>query len=413
MLKKKSSFAVVGVFLFILLSCTIHETIAIDIFGNKYVGYIEPYESIYLDFVNFNKEFSLTANTSVNFSIQHFSPILDRQISMIINDSDPIEINISFSIDIGEFLSNIPKDPQIENLTFIPNYYSVLHIVSNNTIDNLSLIFQKSSLLGIDPEKNYSIAYCKSEFSAWQIIPTEDQGNNVTRTIKGEVLGLKANEDYFITIYNVEFQSSPPPGPVSLWVLIVITSVLILIVITISLVISKEEYIRELKNWLLPGLSTQHNLSLEEVLENENRDKIIDLVLNEPGIHFNELLRKTSLSPGNLAWHLDVLESYKIIKKERVAHFLVYFPYYQKNPISNIELKLQKSELTFRILQMINEDPGMWNNKITEKLEVNRKTIAYHIEKLKELDLIEIKKQGRKKKIFPKNLDHDDDIIAN
>lgn len=52
---------------------------------------------------------------------------------------------------------------------------------------------------------------------------------------------------------------------------------------------------------------------------------------------------------------------------------------------------------------MINEDPGMWNSKITEKLEINRKTIAYHIEKLKELNLIEIKRYGRKKKIYPKN----------
>jgi len=45
----------------------------------------------------------------------------------------------------------------------------------------------------------------------------------------------------------------------------------------------------------------------------------------------------------------------------------------------------------------------MWNSKITEKLEINRKTIAYHIEKLKELNLIEIKRYGRKKKIYPKN----------
>jgi predicted transcriptional regulator len=145
---------------------------------------------------------------------------------------------------------------------------------------------------------------------------------------------------------------------------------------------------------------------MEEVLENENRNKIIDIILQEPGIHYNDLLRKTNLAAGNLAWHLDVLETYKVIGKKRVSKYLVYFPYYQKNPLSNLDLKLQKSELTLKVLEMIEEEPGIYNKVITDKLQVDHKTIHYHIKKLINLGLVHTKKSGRKKKLFP-NLEAD------
>ena len=123
--------------------------------------------------------------------------------------------------------------------------------------------------------------------------------------------------------------------------------------------------------------------------------------MKEPGIHFNELLRKTELAAGNLVWHLDILQTYKIIGKKRVGNFIAYFPYYQKNPISNVDLKLQKSKLTLEILELIEKEPGIWNNIITKKFKVDHKTIHYHLNKLYELGLIKQEKEGRKKKIFP------------
>ena len=100
-------------------------------------------------------------------------------------------------------------------------------------------------------------------------------------------------------------------------------------------------------------------------------------------------------------WHLDILETYKVVGKKRIGNFVAYFPYYQKNPLSNIDLKLQKSKLTLEILEMIEREPGIWNNFITKKMKVDHKTIQYHIDKLIELDLINFQKEGRKKKIYP------------
>ena len=178
------------------------------------------------------------------------------------------------------------------------------------------------------------------------------------------------------------------------------------ILLGVVIIISKRDYFHYLKTRTVPIEKGAHRLTIEEVLENENRNKIIDLILKEPGIHFNELLRKTELAPGNLVWHLDILETYKVIGKKRVGNFIVYFLYYQKNPISNIDLKLSKSKLTLDVLETIEREPGIWSNIITKKFEVDHKTIHYHVKKLLELGLITLKKEGRKKMIYP-NLESD------
>jgi predicted transcriptional regulator len=182
------------------------------------------------------------------------------------------------------------------------------------------------------------------------------------------------------------------------------------VILGIILAITKTEYFELIKSRITSIDKKYHRLSMDEVLENENRNKIIDVILENPGIHFNELLRKTNLSPGNLVWHLDILETYKVVTKKRVMNYVSYFPYYQKNPISNLELKLQKSDLTLKILKLVKKNPGTWNSLITEKLKINRKTIAYHLTKLEELDLIKMEKEGRKKKIYP--TEDLDDIIS-
>ena len=147
-----------------------------------------------------------------------------------------------------------------------------------------------------------------------------------------------------------------------------------------------------------------HRLTIEQVLENENRDKIITLILEQPGVHFNEILREIDISAGTLVWHLDILETFKVIQKQRIGQYLVYYPYTVKNPISKLDLKLRKSRTTLEILQLINDNPGMYQNQIAHRMDLNHKTVKYHIDKLIESEFIQTKKKGRKNLFFPKKI---------
>lgn len=189
------------------------------------------------------------------------------------------------------------------------------------------------------------------------------------------------------------------------WFITIIGGIAIIFLIAIILVLSRKAYIKYIKNRSVSINKGAHRLTIEEVLENENRKQIIDSILEDPGIHFNDLLRETDLAPGNLVWHLDILETYKVIKKKRIGNYVAFIPYYSKNPLSNIDLKLQKSELTLKVLKLIKKNPGIWNSKISENLDVHRKTVQYHIDKLLELELVFRKQDGSRKRIFP-NLVH-------
>jgi predicted transcriptional regulator len=171
-----------------------------------------------------------------------------------------------------------------------------------------------------------------------------------------------------------------------------------------GLIMSKQEYRDYLLNRIMILDSNRHRLSMEDVLENEFRNIILNLIIDQPGIHYSELLRLVDTSSSNLAWHLDILENYKIISKKRVGRFLIFYPYLDKNPFAEFDPNLIKSKTTLDIFQIIGDNPGIIQARIAKRMELNRKTISYHLEKLNSAGLINIKKIGRKSQIYPRSL---------
>jgi len=358
---------------------------------------IQPNERVAYQFLN-NISFEISSNTLLDLYIEYENGSANKQTSFLITNENPISLNVTSKSSLKNFgLTKQPQDPKQGKKKIGFQYDLVFNFKSNVTISNLTIQYLKISQYGLDPDVSYSLALFKLDQEAWEIIDTYEKINstNSENYLESSLLNLDANTDYYITLIEFGFVEYDYT-----WLYITIP-VIIVAIVAIVIVISKRDYFRYLKTRTIPIEKGAHRLSLDDVLENENRNRIIDLILNEPGIHFNELLRKTGLAAGNLVWHLDILETYKIIGKKRIGNFIAYFPYYQRNPLSNINLKLQKSKLTLEILEMIENEPGMWNNLITKKFKVDHKTILYHINKLKELNLINVKKEGRKKKFFP------------
>lgn len=187
-------------------------------------------------------------------------------------------------------------------------------------------------------------------------------------------------------------------NPLLLYILITI----IFMIVAFSIVISKKEYREYLLNRVLHIDADPHRLNMEDVLENENRSKIISCILEDPGIHFNELLRRVGISAGTLAWHLDILETYKVIRKIRIGQYLVYFSYLDENPFSKMDPKISKSRTTLEVLQLISDHPGLYQNQIAKRLDLNHKTVKYHLDKLLEVDLIYSERKGRHRGFYPK-----------
>ena len=362
---------------------------------------VYPNESVKYIFSN-NIIFDISTDSFIDLNIQYENNIENRQIYFLINNSNPISLNISSKVSMQNFgMPRTPQGPRKGGSQFQYRYNCILRIQTNATIDYLTITSIKRSLYGLDPNLEYSIALYESSQDSWELIDTIEELNESTSeyTLAGSVSNLQADTEYFVTFFEVSdiFDN---------WVFVIILIVGAIGIASIAILISKKDYFQYLKTRTIPIEKGAHRLSLEDVLENENRNRIIDLILKEPGIHFNELLRKTEIAAGNLVWHLDILETYKVVGKKRIGNFIAYFPYYQKNPISNLDLQLSKSKVTLDILEMIEKEPGLWNSVITKHFKVDHKTIQYHINKLKDLNLILFRSEGRKKKIFP-NLESD------
>ena len=185
------------------------------------------------------------------------------------------------------------------------------------------------------------------------------------------------------------------------WIFITSISILILGLISAFLSLTVKEYKMyfKRKDFSIVG---KHILSFEDIFENENRKKIIAKILQEPGIHNNELLRQCDLQKGQLQWHLYVLMQYGIIKKEKVGQFSVFFPIKMaKDPNQYSRLLIGKSKTSLKVLDLIEKNPGINSSTIALQLFLNRSTVKYHIDKLKKKDLVLFKPKGRKIELFP------------
>jgi len=142
-------------------------------------------------------------------------------------------------------------------------------------------------------------------------------------------------------------------------------------------------------------------LSLADIFQNENRLNILKEILNNPGIHHNELLRSCNLKKGQLQWHLDTLLKHSIIKKERYGQYAIYFPITSTaEAIESFKSQFAKSKTTLEILNTIKKNPGINSAEISRNMNLSRNSIKYHIDKLLEKHLIKLEKKGRIIKLY-------------
>jgi len=187
----------------------------------------------------------------------------------------------------------------------------------------------------------------------------------------------------------------------TLGIIIISLSMATILLLSIMEVLTIKEYkgyfLR--KSYIKKGKSY---LTLSDIFENENRINILTQILNNPGVHHNELLRNCDLQKGQLQWHLDVLLKNHIIKKEKYGQYTIYYPimssFKTDDNLRNLNLK---SKTTSEVLNTIEEHPGINSSEISRILNLSRNTIKYHIDKLSEENVIRLVRRGRKIELYP------------
>ena len=170
---------------------------------------------------------------------------------------------------------------------------------------------------------------------------------------------------------------------------------------------SKEEIflaIRTLeeKNWIV----TSERRTKLEILTNEKLEKILDFIKNNPGIHARDdkVQKELNITRTPFLKHVMTLERFNLIRSKKIGKSLHYFLSEVPNDYDNLKI-IFLNQMIPQILEEIFKDESVSVRKIGENLDIYSGTILYHINKLKELNLVKSTKNKSNKKIFLVNIE--------
>jgi predicted transcriptional regulator/uncharacterized membrane protein len=134
----------------------------------------------------------------------------------------------------------------------------------------------------------------------------------------------------------------------------------------------------------------------EDVLMHETREMVYDYVKSHPGDHFRAIMSKLSLTNGTLAHHLYTLEKQEFIKSERDGPYKRFYPKGYKFMGSVMEVNgIQK-----KILDVIEENPGISQKRVAHLLSVSPPTVNYHIKTLTGARLVDLQRNGKETRCY-------------
>lgn len=134
---------------------------------------------------------------------------------------------------------------------------------------------------------------------------------------------------------------------------------------------------------------------MDDPLQLENRKRIYECVRGNPGLHFREIQRRTSMPIGVLDYHLNYLVQKGLVTVTRQEGFSRYYPEGQIGADKMRLLSCLRQEIPRGIVLYLLKNPGSTHGKLLENFAISGGTLSYHIKKLVSRGILVIEKQGR------------------
>ena len=141
---------------------------------------------------------------------------------------------------------------------------------------------------------------------------------------------------------------------------------------------------------LLGPLTTR--LKREEVLDNKTRHALLGIIIANPGIHYNAIMKEFDLKNGVAAYHLSVLEEKNYIRSARDGRLKRFYSTDVKVPT---DLRLTPEEIREAITDLVVAQPGISQKEVVNELGIDDGTVGYHLRSMVESGELHSAKQGR------------------
>lgn len=133
----------------------------------------------------------------------------------------------------------------------------------------------------------------------------------------------------------------------------------------------------------------------EDLLEHPVRGTIYDAIQADPGIHFQELVRRVGKGRGTMEHHIRKMVAADLLVEKANKGFNCFFPKGEVDRRLMDAAPLLKGDGGRNVLAAICGQPGIVALQVAEHLGMSTSTVNYHVKRLTEAGLVQAERQGR------------------
>jgi DNA-binding transcriptional ArsR family regulator len=142
-------------------------------------------------------------------------------------------------------------------------------------------------------------------------------------------------------------------------------------------------------------------LSRDELLENETRRALHDLIEDEPGLSTQELCDRVDAGWGNTVYHLQRLEQAGFVTSEKQGHHRRFYKNGEVGSDDSEALGVLKNDNANKIARYLVAEPGANQTDVCEALDISPSLAHKWISRLEEQDLVDSEREWRSKHYEP------------
>ncbi len=149
---------------------------------------------------------------------------------------------------------------------------------------------------------------------------------------------------------------------------------------------------------LLPLYTRLHE---PEILDNEVRNQIYNIIRENPGISARAVHRAAGQSWGTVVYHLRQLERHHLVTSKRVGRSRNFYENHGKYRGMEVALATLNAPRALQIARAVLGEPGLTQERLTEATALPQPTVSYYVRKLKDAQLIIEAREGRYARYSP------------
>ncbi len=143
---------------------------------------------------------------------------------------------------------------------------------------------------------------------------------------------------------------------------------------------------------IIPGTRLMKN----NIVENPTRNEILNYIKKNPS-NINKIMKVLNIGSNQVLWHLSCLEKFNFVRSKKINNHRIFFKFDSNPEFDELYYYLKKKIVQKIINFMEEENKELKITEISVNLKKNHNIIKKYLDILKDLKLIRIEEDGKRK----------------